>query len=162
MKKILILSLVFISCLAGISQTNLDFEAGNFSGWTGKVGYTDASASMVTVSVGIISTGVNAGLYARSYHTIMNGAGNDFFGPFTRVAPGGNYSARIGNIGTNVNSTGGGDCSGINPAYYAPGTDFVNGPIPAPWSGAESIEQSFVVTAANAMVTLQYAAVFNN
>lgn len=155
-----------IACISFTNaQTNLDFESGSFTGWTGRVGNTSTTGVMTAVGSPTIWTkGVNSNIYVQSYHTIMTGAGTDPFGGFPVVAPGGSYSARIGNMGTNVNTTGDSpaDCSGISPAYYCPGTDFINGPVPAPFSGAESLEQTFTVTAANAMITLQYAAVFNN
>lgn len=157
MKKALFFCFVYVSWLAGFSQTNLDFENGNFTGWTGRVGYTSGIGQMTAVgSPTIWTAGVNANNYQQSYHTIMTGAGNDPFGPFTKVAAGGSYSARLGNMGTNVNI--GGDCANTY-TYMAPGMTNPNAPYPA---GAESLEQSFVVTSANAMVTLHYAAVFNN
>lgn len=160
MKKALFFCFVYVLCLAGFSQTNLDFESGNFTGWTGRVGNTSTPGIMTAVGSPTIWTqGVNANLYVQSYHTITTGASNDPYGPFPVVAPGGNYSARLGNMSTNVNE--GSTCSGTG-VFECPGTDFVNGPVPAPFSGAESLEQTFMVTAANAMVTLQYAAVFNN
>ncbi|HNB33720.1 MAG TPA: hypothetical protein PLJ79_07865, partial [Bacteroidia bacterium] len=68
------------------SCTNLDFELGNFVGWTGKTG------SCCPISM--FSNGIVTG-----QHTIMSGAG---FDPHSNnqipvVAPGGTYSARLGN-----------------------------------------------------------------
>src|SRR3954465_11811044 len=112
MKKILLVSLVWLASIAGNSQVNLDFEAGNFSGWTGSVGNTSTGGAVLTVSPGIITTGMDANLYVPSYHTIMSAAGgNDFFGNFPVISPGGNYSARLGNCGTSVNGVGTGTCT---------------------------------------------------
>ena len=69
--------------------TNLDFEAGNFIGWTGRTG------SCCPISM--FSNGIVTG-----QHTIMSGPG---FDPHSNnqipvVAPGGVYSARLGNDNT--------------------------------------------------------------
>jgi gliding motility-associated-like protein len=160
MKKILILSFV-LSCMAGISQVNLNFETGDFTGWTGRVGNTSTAGIMTAVGSPTIWTmGVNSSIWNQSYHTITTGAGTDQFGGFPIVAPGGSYSARLGGAGPNVNN--GGACGGSPSNYVCPKQPGYVGPVIPPFSGAESLEQSFVVTPANAIVSLQYAAVFNN
>lgn len=161
------LFILFISLVSLTkAQVNLGFETGDFTGWTGTVGNTSIAGQVTPVYTNTIWTqGVNAGMYTQSYHTIMStAAGNDYFGNFPIVPSGaGNFTARLGNVGTNVNGTGGsGSCTGVNPAYYCPKHTGYVGPTQPPFSGAESIEQTFLVTSANAMVTLKYAAVFNN
>jgi gliding motility-associated-like protein len=94
MKVFSIYLLVFLITVGGnlsysqqpSSCTNLDFELGNFVGWTGRTG----SCCPVSMFANGIVTG---------QHTIMSGAG---FDPHSNnqipvVAPGGTYSARLGN-----------------------------------------------------------------
>ncbi|MCX7954831.1 MAG: PKD domain-containing protein [Bacteroidales bacterium] len=65
---------------------NLDFEAGNFTNWTGQTGDNDGYPAGSWVN-GIVN----------GRHTIMNG-GSDPYGGFPCVAPGGGtYSVRLGN-----------------------------------------------------------------
>lgn len=67
--------------------TNIDFESGNLNGWTSSTGF---------------NPGFNAAgccLNAGGAQQIMN-AGNDGCGGFPTVAPGGNFSVRLGNNGT--------------------------------------------------------------
>lgn len=68
------------------SCTNSDFELGNFTGWSGQTG-----------SCCPISTTPSAIISGR--HTIMSGLGTDpnTCNNVTVVAPGGSYSARLGN-----------------------------------------------------------------
>lgn len=165
MKRILTNSLlILLACSASLlkAQVNLGFETGDFTGWTGRVGNTSTAGIMTAVGSPTIWTqGVNANLYVQSYHTITNGSSNDPYGGagFPVVAPGGSYSARLGNMSTNVNE--GSTCAGTN-TFVCPKQPGYVGPNVPPFSGAESLEQTFVVTSANAIVTLQYAAVFNN
>lgn len=65
---------------------NIDFEDGNFSGWNAATGNCCP-----------ILTPVNGFVSLR--HTIMNGSGTDPYtlGQVPVVAPGGNFSARLGN-----------------------------------------------------------------
>lgn len=69
---------------------NADFETGDFSTWTGKTG---SNPSCCTVSGTFTGT---SGLVSGR-HTIVTGTGNDPIGGFPLVAPGGTYSARLGN-----------------------------------------------------------------
>lgn len=63
--------------------TNMDFETGNFTGWTGKTGSVTSCCP---------TTGIVAGR-----HTIM-GVGTDPIIPaLSTVAPGGSFSVRLGN-----------------------------------------------------------------
>ncbi len=72
------------------SCPNSDFESGTLTGWQGGVGYC---CPISTLSSGIIT----------GRHTIMTGTGTDpnTCGNVTVVAPGGLYSARLGNDNTN-------------------------------------------------------------
>ncbi len=79
---------------------NIEFETGDFSGWTG---FTGANPGCCPTS-GFVSNGVNAAVNdANARHTIVTGAGVDPCGGFPLVAPpmpgyvGGTYSCRLGN-----------------------------------------------------------------
>lgn len=77
-------------CNAQASCTNIDFEMGNFTGWTGNTGYC---CPVVTPNNGIVT----------GRHTIMSGPGFDpnTCGTVPVVYPGGGtYSARLGNDGS--------------------------------------------------------------
>jgi len=86
------ISVTLVNFNANSQCTNADFETGSFSGWnvlSGKSvsGIRGAKTPDFTMSgVGIIS----------GRHTIMTG-GTDPCGGFPMVAPGGKFSARIGN-----------------------------------------------------------------
>ena len=86
--RFLYLLLFFSSYLAQSqsSCTNSDFELGNFSGWSGQTG---TCCPISTTPSAIIS----------GRHTIMTGTGTDpnTCNNVTVVAPGGTYSARLGN-----------------------------------------------------------------
>ncbi|TND08494.1 MAG: PKD domain-containing protein [Bacteroidetes bacterium] len=114
--------------------TNMDFETGNFTGWSGWIGDNSLSSSgpLQNLVSGIFSTGMNALLSdANARHTIMSVAGgNDPCGGFPVVAPGGNYSVRLG--GTTANYQG------------------------------EILEQTFTVAPGNTSFTYQYAVVLND
>ncbi|HTF04243.1 MAG TPA: PKD domain-containing protein, partial [Bacteroidia bacterium] len=81
--------------------TNMDFETGTFAGWTGSIGDNTASSAgpLQNIIPGIVSTTVDAPTSdCGARHTIMTTAsGNDPCGGFPTVAPGGNYSVRLGN-----------------------------------------------------------------
>lgn len=67
--------------------TNIDFESGNLNGWTTSTGFNPAfNAAGCCLNPG-------------GAQQIMN-AGNDGCGGFPTVAPGGNFSVRLGNNGT--------------------------------------------------------------
>ena len=92
MKKVLFIILL-LSSFFSFSQTsscvNADFELGNFNGWNGQTG----SCCPINTTPSTIIAG---------RHTIMSGTGTD---PYTCntvpvVAPGGLYSARLGNSST--------------------------------------------------------------
>ncbi len=71
------------------SCTNSDFEQGTLDGWTGRTGYCCP-----------INTAVNGMVASR--HTLMTGTDTDPYtcNNVTVVAPGGTYSARLGNFFT--------------------------------------------------------------
>lgn len=114
--------------------TNLDFETGDFTGWTGYTGLNSSSSTgpLQTLTAGIQSTIQDAPLSdANARHTIMSvGGGNDPCGGFPVVAPGGNYSVRLG--GTTPNQQG------------------------------EILEQTFTVSPSSTNITYQYAVVLED
>lgn len=63
--------------------TNMDFEMGNFTGWTGKTG----TVTSCCPTTGIVAT----------RHTIMTAGTDPLVPALSTVAPGGNYSVRLGN-----------------------------------------------------------------
>lgn len=112
---------------------NIDFETGDFTGWTGKTGSNPGCCG----TNGFVSNGVNAAVNdAGARHTILSGTGTDPCGGFPVVAPPlpgqvqGTYSCRLGNA--------------------------VNG------AEAEQVEIQFTPTLANNIFTYQYAAVLEN
>lgn len=80
--------------MAQSQNNNLDFEDGNFNGWTGYVG--SATGFNVPVTPVMIDTGIFA-----QRHEIMSGSGTDVFTSnnwVPEVSPtGGTYSVRLGN-----------------------------------------------------------------
>jgi len=158
------------------SQTNLDFETGNFSGWTGAIGANLNSNVIFTpcsTATPAASNGTDLNLFVKSYFAIMTTAATaDYYGGFSLTSPlGGTKIARLGNEGTNVNE--GGDCTtsknptapGATPpspnCYCSTicGTPVGSGYIQCP---AEYIRQSFTVTAANSYLKYAYAVVLND
>jgi gliding motility-associated-like protein len=130
---------------------NLDFENGDYTGWTGKIGYNLASASpLMVTSNGVFTFGVNAAETSCAYHTLVNpAAGNDPWGGFPMLDPGGGqYAVRLGGEKVNTYST---FCnSGYEDYYY---NDY---------SGGEILQQSFVVSSANALFSYNYAVVLQD
>jgi gliding motility-associated-like protein len=114
--------------------TNMDFETGTFSGWSGSIGDNNLSSSgpLQNIVPGFFSTTVDALVSdCNARHTIITAAsGNDPCGGFSCLAPGGNYSVRLGNT-----------C-----ALYQ----------------GEIIEQTFTVGIGNTSFTYQYAVVLND
>ena len=97
MKNFKILILIFLLVGKLFSQvsscTNSDFETGTFSGWNGEIGNC---CPVTTSPSGIIG----------DRHTIMSGTGTDpnTCDIVTVVAPGGVYSARLGNENSGAES----------------------------------------------------------
>lgn len=81
--------------------TNMDFETATFTGWTGATGDNNLSSlgPLQNIVPGFASTTQDALISdCLARHTIMSTAsGTDPCGLFPTVAPGGNYSVRLGN-----------------------------------------------------------------
>ena len=164
--------------LAGVCN-NLDFENGNFNGWTGGIGYNPSTNSTLVITSPAISTlGANSPETSCSYHTLVNG-GVDPYSGLPMVNPtGGSWSCRLGgellNIGCdtynnssvlwnayfnagfinpNVTSCSSNDPVATNTASPIFGRDCSNG---------ESIQQTFPVTAANCLFSYNYMVVMAN
>jgi hypothetical protein len=138
------------------SCSNLDFGAGDFTGWTGAVGYDStntAPLSMFSNGAGIHTLGLNSIDSSCSFHTLVNAsAGVDRFGGFPKLAPGGSgYSVQLGSFYQNKASgpTGFNAC-----AFNASGTNS--------HSDGEILQQSFLVAASNALISYQYAVVLDS
>ncbi len=80
---------------------NLDFETGDFTGWTGGWGYNANSYSLLNLTNnGINTLGLNSPVSSCGFHTLVNSAyGNDPAGNFPGASSGGNYSLRLGVVG---------------------------------------------------------------
>jgi gliding motility-associated-like protein len=151
------------SVLAGICN-NVDFENGNFGGWTGGIGYNASTHNPITVTaVGLPTLGINSAPTSCSYFTIMTGAGTDPFTGLPVVDPGGGtYACRLGGDRLNLN------CDAYNPA--APNYPFYLGPAVSNClsntnsaangdSNGETMQQTFAVTAGNCLFSYNYAVV---
>ncbi|MFI5148084.1 MAG: hypothetical protein ACHQRM_00005, partial [Bacteroidia bacterium] len=136
---------------------NLDFETGDYTGWSGAYGYNSNSANPITIQSPTISTlGTDAPEGSCSYHTIVTGAGgSDPYGAFPQLDPGGgSYAERLG--GESINQYGGSDYTGT---YSCSGGGYDGTNL---CSGGEYLEQSFPVTSANAMFSYAYAVVLHD
>ncbi|MGZ4080051.1 MAG: hypothetical protein ACXVOH_01165, partial [Bacteroidia bacterium] len=134
--------------------SNLDFELGNFSSWTGTSGDNQNSNNPLTI-LGAATFSTNQDIYSCNFiQSITSAYGNDPIG-FPGLDPsGGNYSARLG--GFYINQSGsygatgvGGNCASGN--FWS--TSYSNG---------ERLAQSFAVTAANCLISFDYAVVLND
>ncbi len=134
--------------------TNVDFSAGTFTGWTGAIGCNGNSTGPITVATPTItSSGINSPETSCSFHTLVNTSmlpQLDAYSGQPVVCPSGNtYSVRLGgehvNVGANSN---GGACNNPDPSG---GNE----------SGAEFIQESFVVTNSNALFTYKYSIVMD-
>ncbi|MFI5220484.1 MAG: gliding motility-associated C-terminal domain-containing protein [Bacteroidia bacterium] len=90
---IFFINLFLVPVDSGFAQStypNIDFESGNLSGWNAATGFCCP-----------IATPVNG--IAFNQHTLMSGNGTDPYalGQIPIVAPGGNYSVRLGNDSVN-------------------------------------------------------------
>lgn len=114
--------------------TNMNFEAGNFNGWTGSIGDNSLNSNgpLQNIVPGIFSTTMDAALTdCSARHTIMSAAGgNEPCGGFPVVAPGGNFSVRLGQTCANYQG--------------------------------EILEQTFTVSTTTTAFTYQYAVVLND
>jgi gliding motility-associated-like protein len=136
----------WIPSIANAACNNADFEAGTFANWTGAKGYNTSSTSPLTVATaGIFTSGVNSAETSCSYHTLVN-TGTDPYSGVSMVDPGGGtWACRLG--GENVNLNNGPPFGTCTPAD--PNTADA-------YSSGETIQTSFVVSAANAMFTYSY------
>ncbi|HXC05391.1 MAG TPA: hypothetical protein VNZ86_11605, partial [Bacteroidia bacterium] len=132
---------------------NLGFETGDYTGWTGGVGYNFNSNTPLTITSPAISTmGINYPEPYCAYHTLVTAAaGNDPYGAFPMLDPaGGTYALRLGGEWINLNGPQTGDsCTSgkkVGGQYYA---------------GGEFVQQTFLVTSANAMFNYNYAVILD-
>ncbi|HXC03797.1 MAG TPA: SprB repeat-containing protein, partial [Bacteroidia bacterium] len=136
---------------------NVDFETGDYTGWTGAYGYNSNSSSPLAILSPTISTlGTNSPEGSCAYHTIVTSAiGNDPYGLFPQLDPsGGNDAERLG--GESINQYGGSDYTGT---YSCSGGAYDGTNL---CSGGEYIQQSFPVTTSNAMFSYSYAVVLHD
>ncbi|HXC05803.1 MAG TPA: hypothetical protein VNZ86_13670, partial [Bacteroidia bacterium] len=132
---------------------NLGFESGDYTGWTGGIGYNFNSNTPLTVTSPLITTfGIDYPEPSCAYHTLVNAAaGNDPYGSFPMLdAGGGSYALRLGGEWINLSGPQAGDsCTSgkkIGGQYYA---------------GGEFVQQTFLVTTANAMFNYNYAVILD-
>ena len=135
---------------------NLGFETGDFTGWVGAKGYNFNSNTPLTVTAnGIFTHGIDYPEPYCAYHTLVDAAaGNDIYGLFPMLDPGGGaYALRLGGEWVNL--------EGPNPP--PPADSCVSGTKIGGqyFAGGELIEQTFVVTKANAMFSYNYAVVLD-
>lgn len=117
------------------SCSNVDFETGDFTGWSGTIGdnMTSNTNPFSNIQTGFFSTVNDAPISdASARHTICTTAGGtDPYGGFPVVSPtGGNFSVRLG---------------GQTPNYQG-----------------ETIEQTFTVSPSSTSFAYQYAVVLND
>lgn len=119
---------------------NLNFEAGNTSGWTGATGENDNSQlALATPTVGLPTLGNNSAETSCSYFTLVN-TGVDPWGGFPMLdSGGGNWACRLGGESANADIL----CTQTTSAS----------------SPGEMIQQTFLITPSNAMLTYNYAVV---
>jgi hypothetical protein len=140
-------SLGFPSVLVA-SCNNLGFENGDFTAWTGGIGFDSLNTKPLHVVSSSISTlGMNSLETSCSYHTIVDSlAGKDPNTGLPMVAPqGGKYSVRLG--GENINLNNSTKCTAADP-----NTADV-------FSSGEFLQQTFNVTAANCLIQYKYQVV---
>ncbi len=132
---------------------NIDFEDGNTGTWTVISGYNQNSNAALTIpasafTVGVIST--NQNIYSCSDVNIITAAyGNDPIG-FPGLDPNGaSTSIRLG--GFNINAADG-------YGFGCAGSHWTNGS----YANGEKIEKTVLVSAANALLTYDYAVVLND
>jgi gliding motility-associated-like protein len=134
----------------GSACNNVDFENGDFTGWAGGIGFNDSSTTPLVVTLnGIHTLGLNAPEPSCSYHTLVTtSSGKDPFSKLPMLDPGGGqYALRLG--GENINLNDHGVCKGLDTVSFDH------------YSNGETIQQTFPVTAANAMFSYKYAVVLN-
>jgi gliding motility-associated-like protein len=133
---------------------NLDFEYGDFTGWDGSWGWNSWSGPVPPAvynlaGIGINTLGPDTPENICTFHTLITGAyGTDFYGGFpvpNPAIPNNNFCARLG--GSSINLANSFACSNAPNSLYA---------------SAEVLSQTYVVTAANALIEYDYAIVLNN
>jgi len=154
-----------------VGCNNTDFETGDFTGWTGSTGFNPGSATPLITAFNIggffyPSGMINGAENSCNAHTIVTtGSGNDPFGGFPMVYPGGGkYSVRLGGEKSNIYGPSyGKPCSS---GYHDPGRLFAKTPTAGGsgdvYSGGEIISNTFIVTNANALYTYNYAVVLKD
>ncbi len=130
--------------------TNLDFEDGNFGNWTLSSGYNTNSNGNLTIA-GAGTSNVNQDIYDCSDINLITAAyGNEPVGNFPGVDPnGGTTSARLGGFSINISDGYFTNCAGFH---------WQNGQ----YSNGEILEQTFLVSASNALVSYDYAVILND
>jgi hypothetical protein len=139
----LLLNAVIVSAQCG----NLGFEYGDYTGWTGRVGYNQNSQDTLTITgTGIFTNGPDMPVTDCSFFTLVDGAAAaDPYGGFpAHYTGGGTWSERIGGSRINLNK------SHCNSPYQH-----------TTYSSGEILEQAFVVTPSNAVLILAIAVVLN-
>ena len=127
---------------------NADFGLGNFTNWSGEIGYNpNTNQNLVITSAGIVTGPNNSALNACFNYNLMTAAGGtDYFGGFPVVPPNGSgYACRLGG---DVINTGGFSCTLEDPNQVS--------------SNGEILKTTIPVTPANFLLTYNYAVVLEN
>ena len=125
---------------------NADWELGNFTNWTGSIGYNaNTNTNLKVTTVGIVSGPNNSALNACYNEVIMSTVANDYYGAAQIDPGGGTYTCRLG--GDQMN-TGGFTCNLEDPNQIA--------------SNGEIIKITIPVTPANYLFTYNYNVVLSN
>jgi hypothetical protein len=127
---------------------NVGFESGDYTGWTGAIGYNkNSNAPLTLTATGIRTLGINSAETSCSYHTLLGPlAGTDKYSGLSAVdAGGGLWALRMG--GENINLNLPGLC-----AVSDPNTGEV-------YSNGEILQQTFPVTSSNALFNFNFAMV---
>lgn len=135
------------------SCANLDFEDGNLSNWVISSGYNTNSNGNLTIpaaGAGLGTFNTNQGINSCEDVNLITAAyGNDPLG-FPGLDPnGGTTSARLGGFQLNTSN---GYGFGCNADKWNMGTQ----------ANGEILEQTFVVTPSNALISFDYAVVLND
>lgn len=133
---------------------NLDFENGDLSTWTVSSGYNANSNAVLTIPASSFTAGViatNQNIYSCSDANIITAAyGNDPVGNFPGLDPNGaSTSIRLGGFNINVSSGYGFGCASSHWNNIS-------------YSNGEKIEKTVLVSAANALLTYDYAVILND
>jgi len=106
---------------AGLCPPNLDFEMGDFTNWTcriGTVGLNAAGMNTITWNPTSITP-----VFDRHTMIARATAGNDTYGGFPRICPNGSgFSVKLGNETASVTGGPGREASGISYAFTIPAT----------------------------------------